>query len=150
TEDTKDLGYEQPLSVGTYEKDSVVPERANFSSLIHSLRLDQDLGFATLTAMASFHEKKQDTVQDVTALLEPLLPGATPITILQPADSKGETYEVRLASKPGGRLDWLIGAMHDETYEHVFNYAVAPNAASVIDAVYGPLFGDPNIGDETA
>jgi outer membrane receptor protein involved in Fe transport len=150
TENTKDLGYEQPVSVGAYEKDTIVPETSNFSSLIHSLRLDQDLGFGTLTAMASYHEKKQNTVEDLTGLLGPLLPGATPITILQPADSKGETYEVRLASKPGGPLDYLIGAMHDETFEHVYNYAEAPNAASVIDATYGPLFGDPNIGDETA
>jgi outer membrane receptor protein involved in Fe transport len=149
TEDTKDVGYEMP-SLGTYQKDTVIPETANFLTRVHSLRLDQDLGFGTLTAMASYHEKTASTVQDITPFLSPLLPGATPISILQPAKSTGETYEVRLASKPGGPLDYLIGAMHDQTFEHVYNFAEAPNAASVIDSVWGPVFGDPNIGDETA
>lgn len=56
TESTQDAGSTQP-SVGPYAKSTLIPEPFDYRTTLHNLRLDQDLGFATLTATATYHEK---------------------------------------------------------------------------------------------
>jgi iron complex outermembrane recepter protein len=140
TEDTEDNGIEEP-AFGPLEKDTLIPEPYDFKTLIHNLRLDQDLGFATLTATATFHEKDQDGVTDDTANFGRLLPGVSPIEGLRTDWSRGTTFEVRLASPAGQRFEYLIGAMHDLTHEYFDTTYEGANAAQAIDAVYSAKYG---------
>jgi outer membrane receptor protein involved in Fe transport len=141
TEDTRDLGYAEPMLAGKYAKTTLVPETANFGTKIHNLRLDQDFGFATLTATATYHEKTQDTLQDNTAVFGGVFPGASLVTIGQPAKSTGQTYEVRLASPSGDRFEYVVGLYYDNTKEKIKNIGAGTGITTSIETVYGPLFG---------
>ena len=144
SQDTADNGYQEPATAGDKKKDSLIPEFSNFDTLIHNLRLDHELPFGTLTATATYHRKEQDGIGDLTEDFGPLLPGSSPITLAQIAESEGQTYEIRLASNPG-RFEYLIGVMHDETDQDIANILVGDDAEAIVEAVYGPLFG-PGIG----
>lgn len=141
TEDTRDLGYAEPTLAGKYAKTTLIPETANFGTKIHNLRLDQDFGFATLTATATYHQKTQDTLQDQTAVFGGFFPGASLVTVGQPAKSTGTTYEVRLASPSGDRFEYVVGLYYDDTKEKIKNIGAGTGITNAIEAVYGPLFG---------
>ena len=140
TQDTRDLGYDTPGLTPSLVKDSA-REPYDFRVLLHNLKLDQDLSIGTLTASASYHEKTQYSVQDYTLAASGLLPGVSPILIIQPAMSDGTTFEARLASPAGHRFEYLVGVMHDTTHEHFVNLLEGPGAAAAIEANYGPILG---------
>src|SRR3984957_14854947 len=71
-EDTKDNGYQEPASAGALEKRTLIAEPFDFKTTINNLRFDQDVGFATLTATATYHQKDQFSVSDLTAEFGPL------------------------------------------------------------------------------
>ena len=132
TERTADAGSTQP-SVGPYAKSTLIPEPFDYRTTLHNLRLDQELGFATLTATATYHEKVFSSQQDYSGLA----PSLAPVAFLEPGTSRGETYEVRLASPTGPRFEYLVGAFTDSTSEHIVDTLDAPAAA--------PLFGTSTI-----
>jgi len=138
-EDTRDVGYQDPAA-GPLRKNAEA-EPNNFETRIHNLTWEQDVGFATLTASAAYHEKSQYSVQDVTQALGSLVPGVAPVSVIQPALSHGTTFEIRLASPTGQRIEYLIGVMKDDTHERFVNVAKGPGAAQSIEAVYGPILG---------
>jgi iron complex outermembrane recepter protein len=141
TQDTADSGYQEPATAGPLQKNTVIPEPNDLTTLLHSLRLDQDLGFATLTAMATYHDKSQRLIQDETAALSGLLPGVSPIVSLQTGYSRGGDYEVRLASPSGERIEYLVGAMYDNTRELFSDTFHGANAAQVIESLFSGVFG---------
>jgi outer membrane receptor protein involved in Fe transport len=144
-ENTKDQGDAEPLAAGSLKKTTLFPESFDFTTRINNLRLDQDLGFATLTATATYHEKTQDFGDDYTDLFAPLVPGAGPVKIGETGYAKGSTFEVRLASPAGQRFEYVVGAFYDITREYLDETISAPGAAASIQAVYGGYYG-PNIG----
>ena len=132
TESTVDAGSTQP-SVGPYAKNTLIPEPFDYRTTLNNLRLDQELGFATLTATATYHEKVFSSQQDYSGLA----PSLAPVAFLEPGTSRGETYEVRLASATGHRFEYLVGVFNDSTSEHIVDSLDAPAAA--------PLFGTSTI-----
>lgn len=141
-EDTKDLGDQQPAIAGSLEKRTLIAEPYDFKTTINNLRLDQDVGFATLTATATYHQKSQFTDQDLTAELGGLFGNQlSPIGVSQNATSNGTTFEIRLASKAGGRFDYLVGIMHDLTRESLADLFGAPGAEQYATRTYDPILG---------
>lgn len=149
SQDTADVGYQQPALARPLGKMSLVPEFADFRTRISSLRLDSDLGDATLTATASHHEKSSHTAGDATSIFAGALPGVTPVSDDLAVDSEGWAFEARLASRPGRRLEYLVGAYHDQIDERLRQTFSAPNATALIETLYGPTFG-PGIGAASA
>jgi outer membrane receptor protein involved in Fe transport len=149
TLENEDVGYEEPLTTGRLKKNTVVAERGEYETTIHNLRIDQEFNFGTLTVSAAHHEKRSDSVDDATSDLESLLPGVTPITITAPSTSRGKTFEVRLASPTGKSFEYLVGVMRDDTKMDIRNLAGGPGTAAVIEALYGPFFGE-GIGEISA
>jgi outer membrane receptor protein involved in Fe transport len=128
TDKTDDIGSTEP-DLGTYKKNTLVPEPFEFRTTIHNLRVDQDLGFATLTATATRHLKHFSSTQDYSGLV----PALAPVSFLEGGGSRGTTFEVRLASPTGRRFEYLVGAYHDSTNEQIVDVLDAPVAQ--------PLFG---------
>jgi outer membrane receptor protein involved in Fe transport len=124
TERTDDAGSAQ-RALGDYAKDSLIAEPFRFRTTIHNLRLDQELGFATLTATATYHAKHFSSTQDYSGLLPPY----APVSFLEGGRSRGKTFEVRLASPTGARFEYLVGAYHDSTNELIVDSLDAPSAA---------------------
>jgi iron complex outermembrane recepter protein len=141
SEDTADIGDQQPQFAGSLEKNTLIPEPDNFRTTVHNLRLDQDFSFGTLTATATYHEKTSSIQIDYTAPSAPSFPGIDPVRELEILNTDGTTFEVRLASRPGERFDYLVGLYHDDTHEHTNDTFSAANAAAVIESTYSGLFG---------
>ncbi len=85
-----------------------------------AMTVEAELGFATLTSNSSWAEHKNDAVGDVTSLYDyfpfyPALYGANPRVLVvgrQGYDDKPWTEELRLASKPGERYEWVAGVFY--------------------------------------
>ncbi|HWW58493.1 MAG TPA: TonB-dependent receptor [Sphingopyxis sp.] len=76
---------------------------------MHSLRLEQDLGFATLTAVGSYTKKKASSLFDYgLGVFDPRTD--TPLVGIGFGNSNTRYAELRLASPDGGRFRWLFGA----------------------------------------
>ena len=121
---TRDAGATDP-DVGDYAKDTLVAEPFRYRTTIHNLRLDQDLGFATLTATATYHSKIFSSVQDYSGLA----PDFAPVSFDEPGHSRGETFEARIASPSDRSFEYLIGIYADSTREFVEDKLIAPSAA---------------------
>lgn len=143
-----DQGYAQE-DYGAYAKSTAIDETANFYTDIHNLEVDQDVGFATVTATATYHAKKQYTNSDYTPFYGDYFPSMDTIEAPQYASSMGYTFEARIKSKPGHDLDYIVGVYYDVTHEHFVDAVVADNAASAIDADYASDYYDGVGEDET-
>ncbi|HEY5756760.1 MAG TPA: TonB-dependent receptor [Steroidobacter sp.] len=109
---------------------TLVPEEVTFTTRINNLKLDADLGFATLTVSGGMSRKTQDYVGD-------LSPYYGPVNVTEgTARTRSSMGEVRLTSPGNERVDWLVGAYYgyfDEYYpsprfengEHVSDFTVS-------------------------
>jgi iron complex outermembrane receptor protein len=87
-----------------------------------ALNMDYDMGFATLTSSSSWAHHKNGTHDDLTAEYANFnfyqnLYGQNPrniINALDQLDDKIYAQEFRLASKTGGRLDWIAGIFYKD------------------------------------
>ena len=129
-EKTRDAGGVEP-ELDSYEKSTLIPEPFRYETNIHNLRLDQDLGFATLIATATHRKKEFSGTQDFSTFAGGLLLPFAPVAFLEPGTVKGNSFEVRLASPTTGRFEYIVGLFHDGTSEKVINQLDAPAAASV-------------------
>ncbi|WP_156420417.1 MULTISPECIES: TonB-dependent receptor [unclassified Sphingopyxis] len=94
----------------TFARATNVAEFQDTSFMLHSLKLEQDLGFATLTAIGSYTEKKANLAFDNSIFGGNDPRTGTPELASSNGKSKTEYGELRLASPDTGRFRWLIGA----------------------------------------
>lgn len=132
--ETGDAGWRNPDLDGL-AKFTNVAEASRTSVEIHSLTADQELGFGVLTGQVAYHRKRAGFSSDLKrfgalGFQRPYLHDAV--------ETEGWTGEVRLASRRGEPLEWLIGAMIDDTDVTVLESAYAANPAEVADALLGP------------
>ena len=130
------------LNYGPLEKSSNFPIPMKFTTELHSLRWDQDLGFATLTAIGAYNHKTGDINDDFTPYYGGVNPGFH--YFLQAGQSDTYSYEVRLASPKGEHLDWLIGATQIETKKGFQEHLTSPGYGAANPAVIaaGNAIGD--------
>ena len=138
-----DAPYRNP-AFGDLARSTAFAEANETDVTLHSLRLDHDFGFATLTAIGAYQEKSQDFAFDYTPYrglynADLGLNLTSPLFIESGGESTGESLEVRLASNTEGRFEWLIGAMYFESEKNLYEQLGADGAAAAFDA--SPLFG---------
>ncbi|MGH8186360.1 MAG: TonB-dependent receptor, partial [Steroidobacteraceae bacterium] len=141
--DADDAPYRNP-AVGELARSTAIIEPNETDVQIHSLRLDQDVSFGTLTALGAYHEKTQDFVFDFTPFrifynADLGLNLTTPLYIGSGGESKGESIELRLASGESDSFEWLVGAMYFRSDKDLYEQIGAQGAAAAFDA--SPLFG---------
>jgi len=130
TNDTADVNFRFG-DLGKYIRSTLIPVPFNFSTQLHNLRLDQDFGFATLTASAAYVKKHDEQYDDNTPFYGFL--GVTgPQTYEAELQSKTRDFEVRLASPKRDKFDWLIGAMSEHISKSYQDYLYGPNAKAEI------------------
>ncbi len=125
---TPDFGYRYPL-LGEFARNTVVPEPVEYELQLHSLRLDQDVGFATLTALVGYSEKERSLTNDYTEFYGAGLPNPTPY--FDKGKSESRSYELRLASPKGEKFDYLIGVMGTST-DKVFRDSITSEGSFAI------------------
>ncbi|UNK42625.1 TonB-dependent receptor [Luteimonas sp. S4-F44] len=141
--DADDNSY-RIAGLGEFERTTAIPEFTDTKVAVHSLRLDQDLGFATLTALLAQQDKRQDWQFDYTPIRGAYnadlgLDLDTPLYIASGGESTGRSLELRLASSGAQRLEWLVGGMVFETDKATYEALGAQGAAGAFDR--SPLFG---------
>lgn len=132
TNDTDDASIRYS-DLGKYTRSTSVHESNRLSTQLHNLRIDQDIGFATLTATAAYVRKTNSSVSDYT-LLYGSFAGNLPQSYNGLYESKTTDYELRLASPKGNTFEWLIGAMHSHVDKSLTDYLSGPNATSIVQA----------------
>jgi iron complex outermembrane recepter protein len=136
------------LTYGTLTRDTAIPEAQRSEFQLHSLKLEQDVGFADLTAIAAYaHKQKFVTFDD--SVYFPGYLGGTLFPSPETAKADSEYVELRLAGKPGHRLDWIVGANYYATRKTDFSSIGAAGAAAYIDANPSD-FGGSNMGEVLA
>ncbi|MBA4793839.1 MAG: TonB-dependent receptor [Phenylobacterium sp.] len=142
-----DAPYRNP-AIGDLARSTALAEPNDTDVTLHSLRLDQDFGFATLTALAAYQEKSQDFLFDYTPWRSAYnadlgLNLTSPLYIESGGESEGKSLEVRLASNGEGRFEWLFGGMYYESDKFLYEQIGAAGAAAAFDAspLYGPGSG---------
>src|SRR3546814_16006394 len=109
-----------------------------------SLRIEQDLGFATLTAVCSYTEKKADLAFD-NSIFNGYDPRTdTPELASSVGKSKTEYGELRLASPDSGRFRWLLGANYTRLRSNNTDGTFIEGIADFIDANPGEFPRQPS------
>lgn len=143
--DSDDNAYRIP-ELGDLARYTSTPEFTETDITVHSLRWDQDLGWGTLTALASRQEKSQDWRFDLTPYLDGYnadlgTDSDGPLFVNSGGESTGNSYELRLASADSDRFEWLVGAMVFDTRKNLHEQLGAPGFAAELDASTDPRFG---------
>ncbi|AKM07314.1 TonB-dependent receptor [Pelagerythrobacter marensis] len=128
----------------TFERNTNVPEYQKTDFQLHSLRLEQDLGFATLSALGSYVRKESDLAFD-----DSIFVGIDPRTgtpQLSGSTGKSETKygELRLTSIDGGAFEWLVGANYTKLDAEGTGFAYIEGIGDYIDANPGEFGGQPS------
>lgn len=128
--------------LGVLQKDTAFPEFFNTSIVINALDFKHAFGWGDLMVRASTHNKIQHSASDATLSTASLFDDlVSPISFPQDASADGRTLEARLTSNTGGTIEWLVGAIYDNTHIFYDDYGFAPGAAAAIDTVYGAGLG---------
>ena len=115
------------------------PQETDF--WLNSLRVDQDLGFATLTALGSIVEKNNTTVFSYPyAYVTGVTTGDEAAYSLGDAHANIKSAEARLASNDTGMFRWLIGTSYMRAKKTSYDQIFQAGAADFIDDNPG-LFG---------
>ncbi|HYM85881.1 MAG TPA: TonB-dependent receptor [Pseudoxanthomonas sp.] len=147
TTDSDDNSYRIP-ALGDLVRNTAVAEFTDTDITLHSLRLDQDFGWANFTALASYQKKQQDWRFDFTPIrvfynADLDLDLTSPLYINSGGESEGRSLELRLTSPSGGRFEWLLGAMYFDTDKTLYEAIGAEGAATAFDSssLFGPGSG---------
>ena len=132
----------------TYERSTNVPEYQRTQFQLHSLRLDQEIGFATMTALGSYIRKENDLAFD-----DSVFGGNDPRTdtpqLSGSAGKSGTWYgELRFASNGDGPFNWLIGGNYTSLKSEGTDFAFVDGIGAYIDA--NPLEFDGRPASEIA
>jgi iron complex outermembrane recepter protein len=100
-------GFYNFSQLGTLTRDTFIPEFADFTNSVNSLKLDADLGVATLTLLGAYSKKRQDADSDLS-----LFYGGVPTSGPTIATNDATNFEARLTSPTGQRFEWLAGVYH--------------------------------------
>jgi iron complex outermembrane receptor protein len=127
----------------TYDRNTNVAEFQDTEIQLYSLRLDQDLGFANLTAVGSHTIKKADLAFD-----DSIFGGNDPRTNTpQLSSSVGKSTtdygELRLASSGTGPFTWLIGGNYTKLRSDSTDGAFVEGIGAYIDANPALFGGQP-------
>lgn len=129
----------------TFERATNVSEFQDTDFMLHSLRLEQGLGFATLTALGSYTEKSSDLAFDDSIFFGGNDPRTdTPQLSSSFGKSKTGYGEVRLASDGDGPLAWFIGANYTKLDSNSTGAVFIEGIGAYIDANPGEFGGQPS------
>ncbi|RYE56906.1 MAG: hypothetical protein EOP18_03545, partial [Rhizobiaceae bacterium] len=126
----------QDFGVG-YQTGALVPEPNNDRYTLIQGKVRYDLDFAELSASASYIDRHNEGVSDVSGLYVPFLAllGLPPgfidrVGLSNVSDFRIYNSEVRLASESEGLFGWQIGALYRDSKSHSIGQAfTAPNDA---------------------
>ncbi len=141
-QDTKLDDQPYLTSISALERVTQRAEPQKTSFFLNSLRLDQDLGFATLTAFGSVDKKTNSTVFSYPyGYVTGNVTGANAAYSLGRADANIKQGEARLSSNGTGMLRWLVGVSYLHARKFSYDQIFQNGAANFINANPGSFGG---------
>ena len=131
--------------VPTYDRATNVPEFQDTDFMLHSVKLEQDLGFAAFTALGSYVEKSSDLAFDDSIFFGGDDPRTgTPQLSSSFGESKTYYGELRLASVGDGPFSWFVGANYTKMNADSTGAVFIEGIGAYIDANPGMFGGQPS------
>jgi iron complex outermembrane receptor protein len=128
--------YDAPVPAGVDRLSSAATglETSKDRVDVVALTLDYDVGFATLTSSSSYAHHLNRSVADLTAeyiefSFSKSYYGANPRSFMQSRDEfddKNWSQEIRLASKGGGKFDWVAGLFYKDQKTNIVEHEFYP------------------------
>jgi iron complex outermembrane recepter protein len=142
--------YDSPLPAGIDRLSSATNtiETANDKVDVVALTLDYDMGFATLTSSSSYAHHLNRSSEDLTAeytnfsFYKPYY-GTDPRSLEISKDQfndKNWSQEIRLASKSGGKFDWVGGLFYKDQTTNIVEHEYFPGYNDYFNACQ-PIYG---------
>jgi iron complex outermembrane recepter protein len=126
-----DFGYATP-ALGSLTKTSLMAEKFNTSFTMHSLKLEHDFGFASLTAIGAYNRKTIDMVNDYTVFYSGVGGIADPTPYEEFGKSKNTFAELRLTSPKSEVFDWVFGVNYQDTDKSINDQLTSADTPTVI------------------
>jgi iron complex outermembrane recepter protein len=119
-----------------YTFNGYLPNRFPQDLTIYSLTGEYDAGFADLTSITNYSDKRESSLLDFTATSMQItgLPGLATIGDFGPSTTFSQ--EVRLVSRSAGPIQWLVGGIFINNHRTVYEQAVTDGAAAVFGSDY--------------
>jgi outer membrane receptor protein involved in Fe transport len=127
----------------TFARNTNVDEFQDTEIQLYSLRLDQDLGFANLTAIGSYAEKRADLAFDDSVFLGIDARTGTAQLSSSSGRSKTDYAELRLTSNGDGPFNWLIGGNYTKLRSDNTDGSFLEGIGAFIDANPAEFGGQP-------
>jgi len=128
----------------TFDRATNVLEYQDTEVMLHSLRLDQELGFATLTALGSYVRKENDLRFDDSIFLGNDARTGTPQLSGSKGKSETQYAELRLASPGDTAFKWLIGGNYTKLTSSGTDLSELAGIGAYIDANPGEFNNQPS------
>lgn len=144
---------------GNYTQRRLLPEPTETRNNMLTLNINWDIGGATLTSATGYNVFNYDIHADYTGYYGQDAPlyGLTTDTFAVDGYQRSRTErtveELRLASKPGGKLDWQIGGYYDLENSYFHYHATPyqlPEQQQLVDAPYVSVSLNPSQYRDTA
>ncbi|WP_254606358.1 TonB-dependent receptor [Sphingomonas bacterium] len=115
------------------------PEPQSTSFFLNSLRLDQELGFATFTAFGSVDEKHNRTQFNYPyGFVTGVVTGPNTAQDFGVASANIKQVEGRLASAGAGAFRWLVGVSYLHATKTSYDQIIEPGAQAIVGATLAP------------
>jgi outer membrane receptor protein involved in Fe transport len=104
----------------------------------YSATLEWDLGWASLLSASSYSHTVTHHVQDASPIFGAIVAGNAPFHI--DLDLRKRTQELRLASQPGSKIEWLVGAFYTHEDGEQMRNVFALDSAGQLIPQFAPRF----------
>lgn len=134
------------LIYGDYKQNSVVPETDLQNSSVYSGVITWSPRWFTMTSATSYTERTATFVSDISDEVQPVLPSAKVVSVLDPG--RRFTEELRFASPTDQSIEWLAGVYYNRetaTLNQALSlYVLPPSLAANLPSDYRETagFGD--------
>ena len=112
-------GFGAFAGIGDLKRDTIINEKTTFTTKVNNVKLDGNLGFATLGLSAADTRKAQYSIADYTPYY-----GGPPTVVPNYPRSHSQIAEARLVSPGRQKVDWLVGVYYGRTSEHYPNSTI--------------------------
>lgn len=115
-----------------YEWDGAVPNSNYSNTKIYSLKGTYDPGWATVTSITTYADRRESVVADFTADAAALLGIQAPSPVIDAGPSRTFSQEVHVASPQHRRLRWLLGGVYIDNNRTVDENVFVPGSQAIL------------------
>ena len=126
-----------------------VPAFSDVDYRVYNALWNYDLGFATFTSSSSYNKqnqtKRDDASFNLSGLIKSVFGASNELYLGQNTNNRKYTQEVRLASNPGSKFDWMVGGYFTDEKGLIHQEYIAVQPGTLTQLTTLPLLADLNL-----